>query len=774
MASGSANLNGSGPSQVYMSVSRVSQSQSGNYTTYRVIVKYLANGSGSFIYDGNTWSAAAGSWSASGSWQISSGYTDYTLVDTTFNRAHNSDGIASSFTAFATINTNHSGIGDGTVNLTEAAAPRIPKAPDAPTMIGVDTPSATSLRVRFSAPADNGGNAINNYTLQRATNSSFSGAVSTTVTSGTNTISGLANHTQYWFRVRANNDIGSGPYSSSASDSTLGHPTAPLNLSAAASTSVTGRVALTWDAPATIGEGGITGYVIYRDGTKIATTTGTGRTYTDDGRTPYTTYEYTVAARNAYSDSVSAAGPQSAADSVVASGPPGAPTNLTATPDGAVPGRVALSWTAPTNTGTGGITGYKIYFAGGSLIANQNGTDTTYTVNGLTPGTTYSFQVFARNALSDAEGTMSAGSNTPTATPLGEPNAPTGLSATASTVVANRINLSWTAPAGTLSGYSIFERVGSVDTLIRKIGSNHTSYQVDGLTAGTARSYVVRARTAYTDTLSDGYPGNWGGAASAVATATPSNNSDQTVPSLAVATSGTNAVFAGTQVISAVTSNTISFPKVSANIAFTSSGGSISNSTNAIFNGTYTITAAPTNTKFSYAKTNSNIPLLGALLGTVTNNTNTSLNATNVTVTAVNSGAHTVAYTKSGADLATVAVPVNTTGNKGLVTNLTNASFNVTGKIITAATDTTLSYAQTGSNVVENNAAGTVTDTTNKNLLNGIFDVVSVPAHNSITYTVASNTEAAGTRTWAEPTGDIFRWDRISKLGIRYRSGWIG
>ena len=86
---------------------------------------------------------------------------------------------------------------------------------------------------------------------------------------------------------------------------------------------------------------------------------------------------------------------------VKASNTPSAPTGLTATAGDA---QVALSWTAPTtNTDSSAITdlaGYNVYYgttSGGSYSQHNSTTvtGTTYTVTGLTNGTTYYFVVKA-------------------------------------------------------------------------------------------------------------------------------------------------------------------------------------------------------------------------------------------------------------------------------------------------------------------------------------------------------------------------------------------
>jgi hypothetical protein len=329
------------------------------------------------------------------------------------------------------------------------------------------------------------------------------------------------------------------------------------------------------------------------------------------------------------------------------------------------------------------------------------------------------------------------------------------------------------APAGTLSGYSIFQLIGGSYQLIAKIGQQHTSYQVDNLVPGTSYSFHVRARTVYTDTLADGYPGNWGGSASANVAGTPTTNNSQTVPSLVgVITDTTNSTFNGSYAINQVTATTIRYAKTAANVASAATTtGTITNTTNQVFNGTFTI-AVPTTTTLTYSKTNANIAALSTNGGLVTDNDNVNLNGT-YTVTAVNVGANLLSYAKTGADFASRAVPANTApGQFGTVTNLSNAIFNGTGKVITAITDTTLSYAQTNANVAESNAAGIVVNATNRDVFNGEWIVSAIPAYNIVQYArTAANVTA---RTWFAPNGLVYRTTSPSTLDVQFRSGWAG
>ena len=184
-------------------------------------------------------------------------------------------------------------------------------------------------------------------------------------------------------------------------------PGAPTGLTATAGN---GSVALSWTAPTNTG-GGITGYKIYRSNSSGAETLyqSVGVTsYTDTSVTNGTTYYYEVTAVSNGGESSKSleakATPQAPA-------PPGAPTTLTAT---AGNGSVALSWTAPTNPGSG-ISGYNIYrstTSGEETLVHQGVGGTTYTDAGLTNGTTYYYEVTAAG-----NGGESGKSNEASATP---------------------------------------------------------------------------------------------------------------------------------------------------------------------------------------------------------------------------------------------------------------------------------------------------------------------------------------------------------------------
>jgi hypothetical protein len=200
-----------------------------------------------------------------------------------------------------------------------------------------------------------------------------------------------------------------------------GVPGPPTGLSATPSTNTLGQVALSWSAPS-VAPGGITRYNIYGDGKLLGTSTVTN--YTATGLTENATVSFTVRARNPFSDSNNTTGPDSNAVSARVPGRPGAPTGLSSVADAVTPGKISLSWSAPTEQG-GGVVKYAIYRSTGDKMAET--TSLSYVFTTLTPGETYTFYVVAYSAVSNTAGVAGPASNTTTATALGAPGVPTGL-----------------------------------------------------------------------------------------------------------------------------------------------------------------------------------------------------------------------------------------------------------------------------------------------------------------------------------------------------------
>jgi hypothetical protein len=165
---------------------------------------------------------------------------------------------------------------------------------------------------------------------------------------------------------------------------------------------------------------------------------------------------------------------------------PGAPTGLMAAVSG---GEINLSWTAPA----GAVRGYNVYrgtapggeattpVASGLAVAN-------YADMNVSAGTEYYYTVAATNSA----GTGPVSTEVSAIVPA-PPTAPTGLTATAKG--GSEIDLSWTAPSGTITSYNVFRgtAAGAESATPLATGVTSTSYADKSVSAGTEYYYKVAA-----------------------------------------------------------------------------------------------------------------------------------------------------------------------------------------------------------------------------------------------------------------------------------------
>ena len=246
-------------------------------------------------------------------------------------------------------------------------------------------------------------------------------------------------------------------------------PAAPTNLVATATGQTT--ISLTWNAVQNA-----TSYKVY-NGENVVVSDLTATTYTVENLTAGTEYCYYVTAVN--EDGESAASTTACATTEEPEEPeeptaPAAPTNLVATATGQT--TISLTWDAVKNA-----TSYKVY--NGETVVVEGLTATSYTVENLTAGTQYCYNVTAVNEAGESAASTSACATTesvPTA-----PAAPTNLVATATGQTT--ISLTWAA-VHNATNYNVY----SNDTLVVS-GLTATTYTVEGLTAGTQYCYNVTA-----------------------------------------------------------------------------------------------------------------------------------------------------------------------------------------------------------------------------------------------------------------------------------------
>jgi titin len=362
--------------------------------------------------------------------------------------------------------------------------------PGAPTGVaGVDHDRSVALS--WTAPASTGGSPITGYRVTPSQGGTTLASIATGSSGASFTVTGLTNGTAYTFTVAAITSVGTGPDSTaSAAVTPVALPGAPTGVSGTAGNA---SVALSWSAPSTDGGSAITRYRITPYiGTTAQTavqTTTAATSFTVTGLTNGTAYTFTVAAVNGVGT-----GPDSAASSAATPATtPGAPTGVAGTSGNA---SVALTWTAPANTGGSAITGYQVTprIAGVAQTPVLTGSNaTSFTVTGLTNGAAYTFVVAAINAAGTGANSSASASITPATVP-GAPTNVAGTSANAS------VRLTWTAPASNggraITRYRITPYIGGTAQTPVQTTSTSTTFTVTGLTNGTAYTFTVAATNA--------------------------------------------------------------------------------------------------------------------------------------------------------------------------------------------------------------------------------------------------------------------------------------
>src|SRR5207302_673389 len=206
-------------------------------------------------------------------------------------------------------------------------------------------------------------------------------------------------------------------------------PSTPANL--AASVVSASQIDLAWAAATD--NVGVTGYRVYRDGTLVASPSGTSVSIT--GLSAGTPYSFTVSALDAAGNASAQSAPLSATPTRRSSDLPSTPANLAASVVSA--SQIDLAWAAATDNV--GVTGYRVY-RDGTLVASPSGTSVSMT--GLTAGVPYSFTVSAPDAAGTVSAPAAALFVTIPPTPIPPPSTPTGGSA--SGLPPNSMTLAWT------------------------------------------------------------------------------------------------------------------------------------------------------------------------------------------------------------------------------------------------------------------------------------------------------------------------------------------
>lgn len=177
-----------------------------------------------------------------------------------------------------------SSVGQSPTATTTVTVPTVPAAPAAVKVVRGDR----SARLSWSVPSANG-SAITGYTIR--------GGERTVTTSGTTTslsLGGLANGRLYRLTVTASNAVGQGSASASVAVVPSGRPATVSRPSAKAGKR---QVTIRWKAPSANGSV-ITSYVVRRSDGAVRTVKGSARTYRWKGLKKGKRYSFSVVARN--------------------------------------------------------------------------------------------------------------------------------------------------------------------------------------------------------------------------------------------------------------------------------------------------------------------------------------------------------------------------------------------------------------------------------------------------------------------------------------------
>jgi hypothetical protein len=175
------------------------------------------------------------------------------------------------------------------------------------------------------------------------------------------------------------------------------------------------------------------------------------------------------------------ASPLTYSSNATVSGQPTAVSAATSTPN-----QATITFTSPTFTGGSTI----LYYLASSTPGNFTGLSSSapIVVTGLTNGTSYTFAVYAVNAV----GTSTPSSASNAVTPIGLPGAPTGVTATAGN---QQASVTFSAPGVTggssITGYTVTSNPsGGTDT---NSGQTTLTHTVTGLVNGTPYTFTVTA-----------------------------------------------------------------------------------------------------------------------------------------------------------------------------------------------------------------------------------------------------------------------------------------
>ena len=355
-------------------------------------------------------------------------------------------------------------------------------APEAPTSVKL-TRASRELRVNWESPLDDGGFAVQTYTVTAVPGNATCGPTAST----TCVLTGLTNGVVYTVRVTATNILGTGPAAVGGDIAPGTVSTAPVNLVAVRSS---GQVALTWAAPLDDGGFPVQRYTVESQPAGDPCTS-TGPSCVVTGLTNGVAYSFRVCAENflgcsTFSDAVSAT-PAAA---------PGKLGNVVTTPGDR---QIAVFWTVGD---TGGLPVTVTVIAAPGPFTCASATTASCVITGLTNGVTYNVTLTATNEVGASPATDPV-----SAMPAAVASAPLNARATVGNA---QLTVAWDPPADS-GGLAILSYKATASPGGASCSATaQTTCIITGLANGTAYTITVTA----TNSLGSSQP-------SVAATATP-------------------------------------------------------------------------------------------------------------------------------------------------------------------------------------------------------------------------------------------------------------
>jgi chitodextrinase len=413
------------------------------------------------------------SWTASTDNDVVSEYEIYlnaTLLTKTTGTSYNVTGLADLTTYSVAIKAVDAAGNKSTTSSAINAKTLDGTPPSVPSLLNSSAITSNSFTVSWNASSDVSG--IKEYEVYR------DGTLIAKVETNSYGFTGLSDITSYAITVKATDNAGntsvlSTPLSVKTLDGTS--PTAPTGLVASAVTS--SEFTLNWTVSSD--NVAVTGYEVYRDNVLVNTVT-SGNSFVMTGLSSFTTYIVTLKALDAAGNKSTFSAPLNVKtlDATL----PSTPTNVNVNPSTITATGFTVTWTASTDNDQ--VTAYEV-LNGGTLVNTINGT--SYTFVGQPDNTNFAITIRAV----DASGNKSLLSDLLTVKTLDgtAPTVPTNLSATAGTLTASGVTVTWTASTDAV-GVTSYE-VNLNGTVVTNVGS--TTYTFTGLQQLTAYNITVKA-----------------------------------------------------------------------------------------------------------------------------------------------------------------------------------------------------------------------------------------------------------------------------------------